>query len=71
MDTTTGRWNFSTNGAYWAGVARIPSVGFGPGDEELVHTIDEHVRVDDVVRAAEWYALLPASAQCANAPINQ
>jgi putative selenium metabolism hydrolase len=63
MDTTTGRWNFSTNGAYWAGVARIPSVGFGPGDEELVHTIDEHVRVDDVVRAAEWYALLPASAQ--------
>lgn len=58
-DTTTGKWNFSTNGAYWAGVARIPSVGFGPGEEEIVHTLDEHVRVDDVVRAAEWYALLP------------
>jgi len=59
MDTTTGKWNFSTNGAYWAGVAGIPSVGFGPGKEEVVHTVDEHIRVDDVVRAAEWYALLP------------
>ncbi len=59
LDTTTGKWNFSTNGAYWAGVAGIPSVGFGPGEEEVVHTVDEHVRVDDVVRAAEWYALLP------------
>lgn len=59
LDTTTGKWNFSTNGAYWAGVAQIPSVGFGPGEEEIVHTIDEHIRVDDVVRAAEWYALLP------------
>lgn len=60
LDTKTGKWNFSTNGAYWAGVAKIPSVGFGPGEEEVVHTVDEHVRVDDVVRAAEWYALLPA-----------
>ncbi|MCI0475844.1 MAG: M20/M25/M40 family metallo-hydrolase, partial [Anaerolineales bacterium] len=63
LETTTGKWNFSTNGAYWAGVAQIPSVGFGPGEEEIVHTIDEHVRVDDVVRAAEWYALLPQMIQ--------
>lgn len=60
LDTTTGKWNFSTNGAYWAGVAHIPSIGFGPGEEEIVHTVDEHVRVEDVVRATEWYALLPA-----------
>lgn len=59
LETSTGKWNFSTNGAYWAGAASIPSVGFGPGEEEVVHTIDEHVRVDDVIRAAEWYALLP------------
>ncbi len=60
LETTMGKWNFSTNGAYWAGAAGIPSVGFGPGEEEVVHTIDEHVRVDDVIRAAEWYALLPS-----------
>ena len=59
MDTTTDKWNFSTNGAYLAGIAKIPSIGFGPGDEANVHIIDEHTRVDDVVRAAEWYALLP------------
>jgi putative selenium metabolism hydrolase len=59
MDIATGKWNFSTNGAYWAGTAGIPSVGFGPGEEEVVHTVDEHIRVEDVVRAAEWYALLP------------
>lgn len=59
LDTTTGKWNFSTNGAYWAGQAKIPSVGFGPGEETMAHVIDERVRVDDVLRAAEWYALLP------------
>jgi acetylornithine deacetylase/succinyl-diaminopimelate desuccinylase-like protein len=59
MDAATGKWNFSTNGAYWAGAAGITSVGFGPGEEEVVHTVDEHIRVDDVVRATEWYALLP------------
>lgn len=55
----TGKWNFSTNGTYWAGKAEIPSIGFGPGDEEFAHMIDEHIRLDDVVRAAEFYALFP------------
>jgi putative selenium metabolism hydrolase len=59
MDASTDKWNFSTNGTYWAGTAHIPSVGFGPGEETVVHMVDEHVRVDDVLRAAEWYALLP------------
>jgi len=59
LDTNTGKWNFSTNGAYWAGVAGIPSVGFGPGEEEVVHTVDEHIRVEDVLLAAQWYAQLP------------
>ena len=59
MDATTGKWNFSTNGAYWAGTAKIASVGFGPGDEAGVHIVDECIRVEDVVRATEWYALLP------------
>ena len=60
LAATTGKWNFSTNGAYWAGEAHIPSIGFGPGREDVVHTTDEHISLDDVVRAAEWYAMLPA-----------
>lgn len=54
------KWNFSTNGIYWAGKAGIPSIGFGPGDEVHAHTVIDQVRLDDVVRATEWYALLPA-----------
>jgi putative selenium metabolism hydrolase len=55
-----GKWNFSTNGTYWAGKAGIPTIGFGPGDEELAHTHNEHIQLDDVVRATEWYACFPA-----------
>ncbi len=54
-----GTWDFSTNGTYWAGKAGIPSIGFGPGDEELAHRIDEHVPLNEVVDATEFYALFP------------
>jgi putative selenium metabolism hydrolase len=56
----TGKWNFSTNGTYWAGKAGIPSIGFGPGDEIHAHTVIDQVRLDDVVRATAFYAALPA-----------
>jgi putative selenium metabolism hydrolase len=55
-----GKWNFSTNGIYWAGKAGIPSIGFGPGEEETAHTVNDSVILDDVVKATEFYALLPA-----------
>ncbi len=55
-----GKWNFSTNGIYWAGKAGIPSIGFGPGEEETAHTTEDSVILDDVVKATEFYALLPA-----------
>lgn len=54
-----GTWDFSTNGVYWAGKARIPAIGLGPGDEKVAHMTVENVPLDEVVRAAEWYALLP------------
>jgi putative selenium metabolism hydrolase len=58
-ETPSGKWNFSTNGIYWAGKAGIPSIGFGPGDEETAHTVRDSVNLDDMVRATEFYALLP------------
>jgi putative selenium metabolism hydrolase len=54
-----GTWDFSTNGTYWAGKANIPSIGFGPGDEKTAHMMIENVSLDDVVKSAEFYALLP------------
>jgi acetylornithine deacetylase/succinyl-diaminopimelate desuccinylase-like protein len=53
-----GRWDFSTDGVYTAGVAGIPTVGFGPGEERHAHTADEQVRVQDVEAAARVYAEL-------------
>lgn len=53
-------WGFSTEGVYTAGEANIPTVGFGPGQEELAHTGDEYVRLEDVYAAAGVYAQLGA-----------
>ncbi len=55
----TGKWSFSTNATYWAGKAHIPSIGFGPGDEEFAHTSMEQISLDEVVAATEFYALFP------------
>jgi putative selenium metabolism hydrolase len=55
-----GKWNFSTNGIYWTGKAGIPSIGFGPGDEETAHSVMDQVPLEDVVRSTQFYALLPS-----------
>lgn len=54
------KWAFSTNGIYWAGKAGIPSIGFGPGDEVTAHTVMDSVDLNDMVKATEFYAVLPS-----------
>ncbi|HEC33407.1 MAG TPA: YgeY family selenium metabolism-linked hydrolase [Chloroflexi bacterium] len=53
-----GHWSFSTEGVYTAGIAGIPTVGFGPGDPRDAHAANESVRLDDVCAAAGVYARL-------------
>jgi putative selenium metabolism hydrolase len=53
-----GQWAFSTDGVYTMGRANIPTVGFGPGEERFAHTVDDQIRLDDVVAAARVYARL-------------
>ncbi|MGQ9493599.1 MAG: YgeY family selenium metabolism-linked hydrolase [Anaerolineae bacterium] len=55
-----GRWDFSTDGVYTAGVAGIPTVGFGPGEEKYVHTVEERVSIAHLVDATRAYARLAA-----------
>ena len=54
-----GKWDFSTNGIYWAGKAGIPTIGFAPADETTAHTVLDSVRLEDVVKSTEFYAILP------------
>ena len=54
----SGKWDFSTNGTYWAGKAGIPTIGFAPGNEETAHTALDSVNLNDVVRSTAFYALI-------------
>lgn len=53
-----GQWGFSTDGVYTMGVAGIPTIGFGPGEERYTHTADEQINLHDVFKAASAYAQL-------------
>lgn len=50
-----GAYRFCTNAAYSAGVAGVPTVGFGPGREEDAHVVDERIAVADVLAAEHGY----------------
>ena len=48
-------YRFCTNAAYSAGLAGVPTVGFGPATEADAHVIDERLRLDDLLAAAKGY----------------
>lgn len=55
LNPRIGAYRFCTNAAYCAGVAGIPTVGFGIGREEDAHTVDESVAIADMATAAQGY----------------
>lgn len=57
---SVGKWDFSTDGTYTMGIAGIPTVGFGPGEEKHAHTTGDQIRIADVIRAAQGYACIAA-----------
>jgi putative selenium metabolism hydrolase len=50
-----GAYRFCTNAAYSAGVAGVPTVGFGPAAETDAHLVDERLRLSDLEAAARGY----------------
>lgn len=50
-----GAYRFCTNAAYSAGVAKVPTVGFGPGREEDAHVADERLSIDELELAERGY----------------
>ncbi len=49
-------YRFCTNGSWYAGEEKIPTFGFGPSCEELAHTVDEYISLDDLYAATDCYA---------------
>jgi acetylornithine deacetylase/succinyl-diaminopimelate desuccinylase-like protein len=54
-----GRWGFSTDGNYTAGQAGIPTLGFGPGNEQYPHSYQDQISVKEMLEALKVYTLLP------------
>ncbi len=50
-----GAYRFCTNAAHSAGIARVPTVGFGPAREGDAHVVDEHIALADLIAAARGY----------------
>lgn len=55
LEPRLASYGFCTNGSYSAGQAGIPTVGFGPGKEELAHIVDEYVEVEHLTAAELGY----------------
>lgn len=54
-DTKLSHYSFCTNGSHFAGEAHIPTIGFGPSPENLAHTDNEYIEIDQLTKAAEGY----------------
>lgn len=48
-------YNFCTNGSSYAGESNIKTIGLGPSKENLAHTVDEYVEIDQLIGAADCY----------------
>jgi acetylornithine deacetylase/succinyl-diaminopimelate desuccinylase-like protein len=53
------KWTFSTNGVGSMGLMGVPTIGFGPGEEEVAHSVAERIPIRHLVEAAQFYAAFP------------
>jgi len=52
-----GTWRFATDGGHFA-QAGTEVLGFGPGDDVVVHTVEERVAIDELVESVVGYLAL-------------
>ena len=58
------QYSFCTNGSHYAGEEKIKTIGFGPSRENLAHTVDEYIEIDQLLKAAKgYYGILSAVLQ--------
>lgn len=49
------QYNFCTNGSHYAGEAKIKTFGLGPSRENLAHTLNEYVEIEQLTKVLECY----------------
>jgi len=49
------QYNFCTNGSHYAGEAGIKTLGIGPSRENLAHTVNEYIEIDELNRVTTAY----------------
>lgn len=49
------QYNFCTNGSHYAGEANIKTFGLGPSKENLAHTVNEYIEVEQLTKVADCY----------------
>lgn len=55
------QYNFCTNGSHYAGEAGIKTLGMGPSRENLAHTLNEYIEIDQLQKVTVcYYAILNA-----------
>ena len=58
-DSKVVLWPFCTNGSFTMGERKIPTIGFGPGEEKFAHVANEQLRFNDVLSAVKFYSIFP------------
>ena len=49
------QYNFCTNGSHYAGEANIRTIGLGPSQENLAHTVNEYIAVEQLSKVTDCY----------------
>ena len=55
LQPETTHYSFCTNGSHYAGEAGIKTIGFGPSKENIAHTVNEYIEIEQLVKATEGY----------------
>lgn len=55
INASVSYYSFCTNGSYYAGEEGIKTIGFGPSYENLAHTVDEYIEIDQLLSACKGY----------------
>jgi putative selenium metabolism hydrolase len=67
-DPVVDKWVFSTNGVGSMGIMKVPTIGFGPGEEDNAHSALERVPIAHLVTATQFYTAFPLVFQHTVAP---